>query len=81
MENRRYFRRHPKTIARFLIIIFSILLVCGVGIGIGGGFITTLYSGESLQFWIGILMVMVSIFVVFWTVLGLIFNVVDYNNS
>lgn len=81
MENNRYFKRHPKTIAKILMILFSILFICGIGIGVGGGLIMSMYSGETLIFWLGILMAMLSVFIVFWTILGFIFNAIDYTNA
>lgn len=75
------YRAHPKTIAKRFMVIFSVLFVCGAGVGLGGLVIMSEFDGQTVQFWIGLGMGFVSVFTIFWTVLGFVINAMQYQSA
>jgi len=72
------FHAHAKTISKRLVILFSMILVCAIGIAIGG--LVIIQESAGIENFIGLLMVFISVFTSFWATLGIIINVSEYNN-
>ena len=75
------FHAHAKTIAKRFMVLFSVLFICGAGVGIGGLVIMSEFDGQTIQFWIGLLMAFISVFTIFWTVTGFIINAMNYTSA
>jgi len=75
------FKAHPKTIAKRFMGLFATLFICGVGLGLGGLLIMSIWLASTIQFWIGLGLCFLAVFTIVWTALGFIFNFMDYQNA
>jgi len=75
------FINHPKRVAQYKAITFTVLLACSIGIGLAGSFIMATIHHADIGFWLGLGIVFVAIFTFFWSMLGLVFSVIQYNNA
>ena len=75
------FINHPKRVAQYKAITFTVLLACSIGIGLAGAFIMATIHHADIGFWLGLSIVFVGIFTFFLSMLGLVFSVIQYNNA
>ena len=78
---RATFHRNPKSIAKLQAIAFAILILATVCVGMGGAFITQTIPHDQIGFFIGMGLASVGFVSFFWSLVGLIINIVEYKGA
>ena len=78
---RAVFHRHPKSIAKLQAIVFAILVIASVGIGLAGALIMQTIPHDHIGFYLGMGLAAVGFVSFFWSLVGLVINLVEYQGA
>ena len=78
---RAVFHRHPKSIAKLQAIVFAILVIASVGIGLAGALIMQTIPHDQIGFYLGMGLAAAGFVSFFWSLVGLVINLVEYKGS
>jgi len=78
---RATFHRQSKSIAKLQAIAFAILILASVCVGMGGAAIMQTIPHDQIGFFIGMGLASVGFVSFFWSLVGLIINIVEYKGA